>query len=90
MPRYVTKHKDIPGVSMGYPTYVVWDTQEDSIAGKDGLLLIFSSMTGEIACGEANKMTAELNGQCPVCGANEWLDNRTHGTQFCRGCGTVK
>ena len=65
MPRYVTKHKDIPGVSMGYPTYVVWDTQEDSIATKDGLLLIFSSMTGEIACDEANKMTAELNG--PTC-----------------------
>ncbi len=45
----------------GYPSYCVWDTELNEIADDNGLLLIFSSVTGEIACKEANAKTRELN-----------------------------
>jgi len=58
--RYRTKPWDSPEMN-GYPSYCVWDTELNEIADDNGLLLIFSSVTGEIACKDANEMTAELN-----------------------------
>ena len=45
----------------GYPSYCVWDTELDEMASDKGLLLVFSSLTGEIACEKANEMTQKLN-----------------------------
>jgi len=58
--RYMTKPWDSPEM-MGYPSYCVWDTELDEIAGYNGLILAFSSLTGEIACEKANEMTQKLN-----------------------------
>jgi len=60
MVRFVTRQYDSPEMR-GYPSYCVWDTELDEIAGYNGLILAFSSLTGEIACKEANEMTQELN-----------------------------
>ena len=32
----------------------------------------------------------ELTAPCITCGANDWLENKTHETLFCRQCGSVK
>lgn len=58
--RFVTKPHDSPEMR-GYPSYCVWDTELDEMASEKGLLLVFSSLTGEIACADANKKTQELN-----------------------------
>ena len=58
--RYKTKLWDSPEMN-GYPSYCVWDTELNEIADENGLLLIFSSVTGEIACNDANAKTLELN-----------------------------
>jgi len=58
--RYMTKPWDSPEMN-GYPSYCVWDTELNEIADENGLLLIFSSVTGEIACKEANAKTRRLN-----------------------------
>ena len=58
--RYMTKPWDSPEMN-GHPSYCVWDTELKEIADENGLLLIFSSLTGEIACKEANAATRELN-----------------------------
>ena len=60
--RYMTTLWDSPEMN-GYPSYCVWDTELNEIADENGLLLIFSSVTGEIACMEANAKTKELNSQ---------------------------
>ena len=58
--RYKTKPWDSPEMN-GYPSYCVWDTELNEIADDNGLLLIFSSVTGAIACNEANVKTLQLN-----------------------------
>jgi len=58
--RFVTRQYDSPEMR-GYPSYCVWDTELDELAGEKGLILVFSSLTGEIACAKANEKTLELN-----------------------------
>ena len=59
--RFVTRQYDSPEMR-GYPSYCVWDTERDEIAdSKDGLIAVYSSLTGEIACLLANERTRELN-----------------------------
>ena len=27
--------------------------------------------------------------KCPICNGEEWEENKTYGTRFCKGCGFV-
>lgn len=66
MPRYETRQYDNPQLrknpSSTFSSYCVWDTELNQIAdSKDGLIAVYSSITGEIACILANERTGELN-----------------------------
>ena len=78
MVRFVTRQYDSPEM-MGHPSYCVWDTEMDELAGDKGQIMIFSSQTGEIACKLANEKTQELNARnrarnCPPEIKSAWED----------------